>query len=163
MLLANPSLKVHSFDMMHWNYSWPVANLLTTTFAPRFVMHPGNSRLTVPEWREYLGLGRADAAAPPCDMILVDGDHSLAGVLADLRHFRPLATKGAAVVVDDIAVAPGAAVKSLEQSGVLLVREQYGPYDPPSRFNGCLRTYNRGAMCLPWGFTVAEYVSARGE
>ena len=152
MLLANPSLKVHSFDIMYWNYSWPVANLLSTAFGSRFTLHPGNSRATVPQWSTELGSG-----APPCDMLLVDGDHSLTGAVADLQNFRPLSAKGAPVVVDDIATAPGAALNSLERSGLLHVRENYGPYDPPSRFNRCLRTFNRGQMCLPWGFSVAEY------
>ena len=52
---------------------------------------------------------------------------------------------------------PGGALRSLERSGTLLVREMYGPYDAPSRHNRCLRTVNRGQMCLPWGFSVAEY------
>ena len=68
---------------------------------------------------------------------------------------------GRAIYVDDIATSPGSALKSLESAGVMRVRENYGPYDPPSRFNRCLRTYNRGVMCLPWGFSVAEY-RARG-
>ena len=68
-----------------------------------------------------------------------------------------MTAKGAPVVVDDIATAPGAALKSLTASGQLVVREQYGPYDAPSRFNNCLRPYNRGMMCLPWGFSVVEY------
>ena len=152
MLLSHPNLLVHSFDLMYWNYSRPVASLLSTAFADRFVLHPGNSRETVPAWRDDLA-----GKPPPCDMILVDGDHSLGGATADLRHFRPLAARGAPIVVDDIATAPGAALKALERAGVLLVRETYGPYDPPSRFNNCLRTVNRGVMCLPWGFSVAEY------
>ena len=155
MLLANPLLTVHAFDIMYWNYSWPVANLLSTAFGERFVLHPGNSRVTIPQWG-----AESNVRPPPCDMLLVDGDHSLSGALADLRNFRPLAVPGAPVVVDDIATAPGAAIKALERAGTLVIRENYGPYDPPSRFNRCLRTVNRGAMCLPWGFSVAEYVSS---
>jgi cephalosporin hydroxylase len=159
MLLASPSLKVHSFDIMHWNYSWPVANLLSTAFGSRFELHPGNSRSTVPSWQaDLMAAPGQDGRVAPCDMLLVDGDHSFAGAVADLRHLRPLAAHGAPVVVDDIATAPGAALKSLERSGVLLVRENFGPYDPPSAFNRCLRTYNRGVMCLPWGFSVVSYV-----
>ena len=60
--------------------------------------------------------------------------------------------------VDDTATSPGLALQRLASSGALRIRESYGPYDPPSRFNRCLRTYNRGPMCLPWGFSVAQYV-----
>ena len=72
MLLANPLLTVHSFDIMYWNYSWPVARLLSTTFGQRFVLHPGNSRYTVPEWTSETTGGSAAARTQPCDMILVD-------------------------------------------------------------------------------------------
>ena len=72
-----------------------------------------------------------------------------------------LAARGAPIVVDDTATAPGAALKALADTGELLVRENYGPYDAPSRFNRCLRTVNRGAMCLPWGFSVAEFGRTR--
>lgn len=162
MLHANPDLVVHSFDIMYWNYSWPVANLLEMAFGRRFVLHPGNSRLTVPQWASDVGASSSSASmaasTAPCDLVLVDGDHSLAGATADLTNMRALAATRAPVIVDDTATAPGTALKSMSHAGKLLVRENYGPYDPPSRFNRCLRTYNRGAMCLPWGFSVAEYV-----
>ena len=47
MLLANPHLTVHSFDLMFWNYSRPVVRLLGTAFGDRFISHPGNSRVAV--------------------------------------------------------------------------------------------------------------------
>lgn len=156
MLQANPHVVVHSFDMMFWNYSWPVARFLKTAFGPRFVLHPGNSRQTVPQWAEELS---ATVDKAPCDVVLVDGDHSLQGAAADLRNFRALAKPGAPIVVDDTATAPGSALAMLERTGLLKVSEKFGPYDPPSRFNRCLRTVNRGAMCLPWGFSVAQYVA----
>ena len=95
--------------------------------------------------------------SPPCDVLLVDGDHSQQGAAADLNNFRPLAVPGAPIIVDDIATAPGAALTALERAGTIIVRETYGPYDAPSRHNRCLRTVNRGQMCLPWGFSIAEY------
>ena len=159
MLQANPSLTVHSFDMMFWNYSWPVAQWLSLAFGNRFVLHPGNSRHTVPAWAEQLSRSAATPSEKaPCDVILVDGDHSMQGASADLRNFRTLARSLAPVVVDDTATAPGGALKDLERAGTLRIVENYGPYDPPSRFNRCLRTVNRGHMCLPWGFSIAQYV-----
>jgi predicted O-methyltransferase YrrM len=155
MLQANPDVVVHSFDMMFWNYSWPVARLLSTVFGHRFVLHPGNSRQTVPRWAEELS---ATPNKAPCDVVVIDGDHSLQGADADLRNFRTLAKPGVPVVVDDTATAPGSALMVLERAGILRVNEKFGPYDPPSRFNRCLRTVNRGAMCLPWGFSVAQYI-----
>ena len=167
MLQASPTLVVHSFDVMDHNYSRPVADLLKTVFGQRFVLHPGNSRETVPQWASELQSARgnsanpaASAAAssqPPCDMVLVDGDHRFAGALADLTNMRNLAAPAAPIIVDDTSTDPGVALKSLVRAGTLRVRENYGPYDAPSRFNQCLRTYNRGVMCLPWGFSVAVY------
>ena len=66
MLHANPRLAVHSFDLMHWNYSWPVAHLLRTSFRGRFHLHPGDSRSTVPEFAALaLGGGVRGAAGDP--------------------------------------------------------------------------------------------------
>ena len=167
MLIANPSLVVHSFDIMFWNYSWPVANMLKTGFGRRFILHPGDSRTTVKEWQAEVEAKQAKAADAggqvkradrPCDMLLVDGDHTLVGAIEDLRNLRPLAAKGAPVVVDDTASAPGVSLKAMVKSKWLVVNEAFGPYDPPTRYNRCLRTPSRGAMCLPWGFSIAQYV-----
>ena len=177
MLHAHPAIVVHSFDIMYWNYSWPVARLLQSTFPTRFHLHPGDSRQTVPQWAAELAQAApapsssssSSSAEPsdalralrrrrPCDMLLVDGDHTLGGASADLHNLRELAAPAAAVIVDDTATSPGLALQRLASSGALRIRESYGPYDPPSRFNRCLRTYNRGPMCLPWGFSVAQYV-----
>ena len=35
MLLGNPKMKAHVFDLMRWNYSQPVASLLRSTFPGR--------------------------------------------------------------------------------------------------------------------------------
>ena len=53
---------------------------------------------------------------------------------------------------------PGVSLKAMVKSKWLVVNEAFGPYDPPTRYNRCLRTPSRGAMCLPWGFSVAQYV-----
>ena len=120
MLLANPHLTVHSFDLMFWNYSRPVVRMLGTAFGDRFISHPGNSRVAVPEWAAEVAKA---SNRPPCDVMLVDGDHSLQGATADLNNFRALAAPHAPVIVDDIATAPGGALKALERSGALVVRD----------------------------------------
>ena len=56
--------------------------------------------------------GASDRSAAPCDMILVDGDHSLQGATIDLQNFKPLAA-GAPVIVDDIATDPAGRSGSL--------------------------------------------------
>jgi len=117
----------------------------------------------VPEFAALaLGGGVRGAAGDPltCDILLVDGDHTAAGASADLHNLRAVASPSAVVIVDDTAVGPGLALKQLERAGAMHIKEAYGPWDPPSPFNRCLRTYNRGPMCLPWGFSIAEYVTS---
>ena len=150
MLHANPSLRVHTFDIMFWNYSWPIAHLLRTLFGGRFTLHSGDSRDSVPAWAaSHHGL---------CNLVLVDGDHTPLGAERDLRNLRAAAAPNATVVVDDTAVGPGEALSRLSSTGAMRVRERFGPYDAPSGLNKCMPTVTRGTMCLPWGFSVAEYL-----
>ena len=106
MLHASPSLTVHSFDMMNWNYSWPVVRLLSTTFSQRFFIHPGDSRQTVPQWasgwtqQRRATRTRHATSAGPCDLILVDGDHTLKGAVADLRNMRAAGARK--IVFDEV-------------------------------------------------------------
>ena len=67
MLLANPRLLVHSFDLMAWRYSNVTSSVLKTMFGPRLTMHPGDSKVTVPEWTRR--------SPRECDVLFVDGDH----------------------------------------------------------------------------------------
>ena len=50
MLQANPEITAHVFDIMMFNYSLPAATLLQAAFGERFVLHAGNTRLTVRPW-----------------------------------------------------------------------------------------------------------------
>ena len=43
MLLANPQLTVDTFDLMRFNYSMPVVNLMQRGFGSRFRYHVGDS------------------------------------------------------------------------------------------------------------------------
>ena len=76
MLQANPLLTVHSFDLMYWNYSWPVATMLTTAFGDRFNLHPGNLK---DHSQHFLVMARAR----PARRMLVSGLSRL-----PLRHSK---------------------------------------------------------------------------
>ena len=148
MLLADPRVHVHAFDLMMWPYSPRVVSLLSTAFAGRFEMHNGSSRVTVPAWT---------ATSPhECDVLLVDGDHSEGGAHADLVNFKRAAAANATLVIDDINSAPGDALRTTEARGLVRLSEVYGPYDAPSPHNPCMRT-PRGPMCMTWGFAVGRY------
>ena len=51
MMLADPRVHVHAFDLLAWRYSAGVVNLLASSFPHRFHMHKGSSLQTVPSGR----------------------------------------------------------------------------------------------------------------
>ena len=87
MLLANPGLLVHSFDLMAWRYSNRSQDLLKTMFGPRLTMHPGDSTLTVPAWTRR--------NPRECDVLFVDGDHGQNGARKDMVNMMWAAAPGA--------------------------------------------------------------------
>ena len=149
MLLANPSLVVHTFDLMMWKYSERAVGLLRTQFGPRFTMHSGNSASTVPQW--------AAQNRGACDLLFVDGDHEKHGAMSDMVNMREAAASGAHAIADDINTSPGRALEDLAVQGVVRIEESYGPFEAPSPHNPCMRTTNRGPLCMPWGFAVYTY------
>lgn len=62
MLLTNPRVTVHAFDLMAWPYSNATSALISAQFGARFNMHRGDSTRTVPVWAAthqqlYVGSG----------------------------------------------------------------------------------------------------------
>ena len=152
MLLANPQLKGHFFDLMRWNYSQPVARLLRSSFGERFSLREGYSYDTVPPWLDWARRNRTR-----CDVMLIDGGHNYATAYSDLQLFRHVAAPGARVVVDDINTEPGAALFKLEKQGALVVLEKY-MFKKRTEHNPCQRKpAKRSFPCNAWGFAVAEY------
>lgn len=116
-------------------------------------------------------------AEPPCDVMLVDGDHSLEGSLADIANMAHLAPCGPhTVLADDTARfdefaasgvpsaaelggdGAGAAVFIANKSGLLAIDDAY-QYKSSGPDNPCLRsTKGRLAICpAKWGFVTAHY------
>ena len=150
MLLANPELTVHSFDLLAWPYSEPVVRLLQLRFGHRFHVHAGSSHETLLPWAE--GFKRNGSH---CDLAFIDGDHGEAGAHQDFGDLRAALTPASRVVIDDIAVGPGCVMRRLEQLGFLRIAETYGPYDAPAKHNPCMR--GKRSSCLTWGFSVLTY------
>ena len=151
MLLANPALQVHSFDLMAWRYSNRSQDILKTMFGPRLTMHPGDSTLTVPAWTRR--------NPRECDVLFVDGDHTQSGARKDMVNMMWAAAPDSFAVADDINSDPGRALHALAKQGKLDVVESYGPFEAPSPHNPCMRTAKRGPYCAAWGFAVYVYPS----
>lgn len=117
---------------------------------------------------------------PPCDVMLVDGDHGMEGSLADLANVAHLAPCGPhTLLADDTSrldefaktgVPPAAelggdgaaaAVFTANASGLLAIDEAY-QYTSSGPDNPCLRsTKGRLSICIAkWGFITAHYQGA---
>lgn len=143
-------MQVHSFDLMMWGYSNKSSELLSTLFGRRFVMHPGDSKRTVPKWTRH--------SPNQCDVIFVDGDHMMIGAHLDMINMRQAAAAGAVAVADDINTSPGVALEALAKDGFISIHESYGPFNAPSKHNPCMPS-NRGDICVEWGFALFSYTN----
>ena len=155
MLLANPTLKVHAFELgANGPYSATAAEIVTTYFGPRrFEYHRGDSHITVPAFANQHGR--------VCDIVLVDGDHSAHGAFADINNMRDVARRGAVLLIDDIIDGPGVALRRAADEKIIS-HVEWHRYDKQSRANPCVRRV-RGArfLCLQaWGWARSRYVIA---
>lgn len=93
-LNANPKAQILSFDIGQFDYTIKQAELATELFGDRFHITWGDSRESIPTFREM-------HPEVQCDLISVDGDHSTEGTLADLENFHKMATCRNWVLMDD--------------------------------------------------------------
>lgn len=169
ILLASPQLHVHSFELGQFPYTHTAQEMVRAYFGDRFHTHNGDSKRIVPAFAEKLRTkhGRSDV----CDIVLVDGDHSTEGTISDVLNFRKLARCNATLLIDDLNEGPGAALKSLEQRGIIEVLERH-TYDlATSPHTNCVRCFKtvkgtheapckNGLRCFErWGWAIAKYVN----
>jgi len=98
LLTSNPDITLYSFDLGDHPYVRPAHQHLEEKFGNRTILTLGDSHVTMKEFHK---------AHPNvvCDITIVDGDHSVAGAIADMKDFyemvdvdsRPLSL----VVMDD--------------------------------------------------------------
>ena len=88
---------VHSFDIMINPYSLGSAGLINALYPGRFVMHAGDSLVTVTDYIREKERGRA----PACDLWLVDGAHTGIRPMRDLLNAWSSARNGSTIVADD--------------------------------------------------------------
>ncbi|KAK3244343.1 hypothetical protein CYMTET_46039 [Cymbomonas tetramitiformis] len=140
MLLANPRLQVHTFDLMAWKYSEPHAKLIRVMYPKQFHIYKGDSQKTVRKFQADVESGKTK----PCDVLLIDGDHSAAGAAADLRNFAKVAACNNVLLMDDINDGPGQALDDATNSGLVLdVKKR--EYEEGNEDNPCVRVHHSTA------------------
>ena len=87
---------LYSFDLGNHYYARPMAEYIVSLFPGRISVILGDSKVTVPKFSSE------NKERISCDVIVIDGDHSFDGALADLRNMRSLAnSKNNIVILDD--------------------------------------------------------------
>lgn len=157
ILLANPSLIAHSWDLGRHSYATDVYTILSNYFGKRFVLHRGDSRAEIPRF-----VNSSFSHDVKCDLILVDGDHHSTTAYADIINLQPLAACQAWLLVDDSWPAIGGAghaVQAAAATGVVDIKVQFKFNTSNTLENPCIRNKaGRYTVCPPrWGFSVARY------
>lgn len=180
MLLANPTMKVTSFDHPGAKYSQSAYHLLKMGFPRRFEIFIGSSYPKAGEPGHVVEYAKKikQGLAPKCDVLLIDGDHSYNGTLKDIQNAEQLVACNHVVFMDDVyplqSMQPGKAMSfaaSEQNSGkpwALTVDEEH---QSPTRTkaNPCLR-FGDSVACLAnwkedecqacyknWGFAISHY------
>ena len=85
-LLANPNAKVYSFDLGGHTCTRPMAEYLENRFPGRFTITYGSSTETLPVFRR-------ENPDVNCDMMIVDGGHTVEIASSDFENFYEMANK----------------------------------------------------------------------
>ena len=85
-LLANPNVKVYSFDLNRHPCTAPMADYIRKRFPDRFTITYGNSTETLPAFRR-------ENPDVKCDMSIADGGHTVPIASSDLENFYQMSTK----------------------------------------------------------------------
>jgi predicted O-methyltransferase YrrM len=96
---AGRDARLVMFDLGTFSYSQSAMSLLRELFPEQIEFHIGDSRVTLPV---YLARQRQAGRPRPCDLFSVDGDHSYAGVKADLLTAIEATRAGGVIVLDDM-------------------------------------------------------------
>mmetsp|Transcript_24829 Transcript_24829/g.50385 ORF Transcript_24829/g.50385 Transcript_24829/m.50385 type:complete len:256 (+) Transcript_24829:143-910(+) len=154
MLLANPKLEVHSFELGGYPYTAPAEALLRLYFGNRFRYYLGDSHKLVPAFARNHG--------KLCDVLLVDGIHSYAGALQDIKNMRALAKPGAVLLVDDLDEGPGPALEAAIASGLveLIERFMFNASTVGDPVNPCIRRVRVPLWNCKrhWGWAATRYL-----
>ena len=93
-LLANPSAKVYSFDLGRHPCTAPMADYLKKRFPDRFTITFGNSTETLPRFRR-------ENPDVKCDLMIIDGGHTVDVASADFGNFYRMSNRKNIVFYDN--------------------------------------------------------------
>ena len=93
-LLANPNVKVYSFDLNRYECTEPMANYMKNRFPDRFTITFGDSTETLPKFRR-------EHPDIKCDMMIIDGGHTVEVASADFENFYQMSNKKNIVFYDN--------------------------------------------------------------
>ena len=114
-------------------------------------------------------MGAVSSAAMAATLVMAArvGRVVLEGQTASGDLQEAVATSTTRVVLDDIGMPPGYALKVHNRTGTLKIEERYGPYKARALHNPCMRSPPEGRkgahpkgfrMCPFWGFAVSRYL-----
>lgn len=119
MLSSNNYVTMTSFDLGELPWTFDMVNRIHALFPNRFSYIQGSSRVSLPQYAVDM---QRDSTLKACDVIFVDGDHSLKGAKADFQHATMIANSNALLIADDYSPSfPGviSAWNELEREGKL--------------------------------------------
>ena len=139
-LAGSNHTKVYSFDIGIYNYTRPMANFLKQTFPGRLQLIMGNSLESVPRF----SMNNPDVE---CDVIVVDGGHTVDVALGDLQNLRAMANMQHHVLVlddlpsgiDPFLVHIGYAWNKMRADGHIV--ERYACTEQPNKMKGFVIGY----------------------
>eukprot|EP00928_Gymnodinium_smaydae_P078881 TRINITY_DN6293_c0_g1_i1.p1 TRINITY_DN6293_c0_g1~~TRINITY_DN6293_c0_g1_i1.p1 ORF type:complete len:507 (+),score=78.94 TRINITY_DN6293_c0_g1_i1:77-1597(+) len=99
MLCGSPRAVVYSFDLGAHPYVNVANEIIAQKFPGRHFLTLGDSSKTLPA-----SMGTMKGM---CDLVLVDGGHSMEEVEADIKNFRNIVKPGTKLVVSDCEMSPG--------------------------------------------------------
>ena len=133
-LNVDPKIKVHSFDLMMFNYSWPAATILNASFGNRLNIYPGSSVNHIIAHVQTKDEVRCNI----CGWVTFASHRQ-----EDLMQSRCMADSNTIFFIDDIHTGSGVALKNMKSRGIYDTVRTYGPYPPRHALNPCMQTPTR--------------------
>ena len=149
-LEIHPFIRYYGWDLgTEFSSAKPVAEMMKKKFGDRFHTIWGDSKVTVPSYLNATGI--------KCDVISVDGEHTMNGSLSDLRNFMVASKNTSLFLVDDCGHDTGIikAFKQVSYPSVLCIDpSDTSPPSPLSTNNDTVSSSSSTLLCTTATTTV---------